>query len=90
MSKSILFVIKKLQAVMQTLCYIFCRSLRYAAYRQFTWWKHGYLGKSVRRVIPACVVQTIRCTFPDPNGSYTGFKDTRNDGNTEIDVAWEF
>ena len=29
------------------------RSYRYAAYRQFTWWVHGWLGKKVRRVIPA-------------------------------------
>lgn len=65
------------------------RSLRYAAYRQFTWWTHGYLGKKVRRVIPACAVTAIRTEFPDSNGVYTGFKD-EEDSNIETEIAWEF
>lgn len=54
------------------LCLPFCifRSLRWAAYRQFTWWIHGYLGRRVRRVIPACAVSKIRKTFPAPDGQY--------------------
>ncbi|XP_031565199.1 P2X purinoceptor 7-like [Actinia tenebrosa] len=64
-------------------------SLRYASYRQFTWWVHGYLGKKIRRVIPACVVSKIRSTFPNPNEEYTGFKE---DGSevAEVNLAWEF
>ena len=50
------------------------RSYRYAAYRMFTYWTHGILGKGVRRVIPACVLKTIRQTFPADDGRYVGFK----------------
>ena len=31
-----------------------------AAYRQFTWWIHSRLRRSVRRIIPACAVAEIR------------------------------
>ena len=41
------------------------RELRYAAYRQFTWWLYGKLGRSHRRIIPACVVHHIRTRFPN-------------------------
>lgn len=50
------------------------RALRYAAYRQFTWWSHGRLGKSVRLAVPACVVKKIRDAFPCDLGGYTGFR----------------
>ncbi|XP_057299383.1 P2X purinoceptor 7-like [Hydractinia symbiolongicarpus] len=53
------------------------KAYRYAAYRQFTWWVHVRLGKSVRRVIPSCVVNKIQDTFPPPDNIYTGFKDGR-------------
>ncbi|XP_073241599.1 P2X purinoceptor 7-like [Porites lutea] len=51
------------------------RTWRLAAYRQFTWWAHGALGKKNRRVIPACVVKAIRHEFPDETGQYAGFKE---------------
>jgi len=54
---------------------ILCSTWRLAAYRQFTWWAHGSLGKKRRRVIPACVVKTIRETFPEDDGDYVGFKE---------------
>lgn len=47
-------------------------NLRYAAYRQYTLWRWAKLGKHRREVIPSCVVNLIRTTFPDDN--YTGFK----------------
>ena len=53
----------------------FPRTWRLAAYRQFTWWAHGALGKKNRRVIPACVVKAIRHEFPDETGQYAGFKE---------------
>ena len=41
------------------LCFFnFPRTWRLAAYRQFTWWAHGALGKKNRQVIPACVSQS--------------------------------
>ena len=58
------------------LCFFnFPRTWRLAAYRQFTWWAHGALGKKNRRVIPACVVKAIRHEFPDETGQYAGFKE---------------
>ncbi|XP_059384748.1 P2X purinoceptor 7-like isoform X3 [Carassius carassius] len=47
---------------------------RYLAYRSFVSWCWGYLGRSVRVVIPSCVVNRIRLQFPDPAGQYVGFR----------------
>ncbi|KAI7800479.1 putative P2X purinoceptor 7-like [Triplophysa rosa] len=46
---------------------------RYLAYRSFVSWCWGYLGRHVRVVIPACVVQRIRQEFPDAGANYVGF-----------------
>lgn len=51
------------------------RSLRLAAYFQFTWWVHGYLGRGNRRVIPSCVVSAIRERYPEASGEYQGFQE---------------
>ena len=50
------------------------RTWRLAAYRQFTWWVHGVLGRKNRRVIPACVVKAIRHEFPEESGDSNGQK----------------
>eukprot|EP00117_Sycon_ciliatum_P000100 scpid100101/ scgid6300/ len=42
------------------------RSLRYAAYRQYTLFVHGKLGRHVRCRIPSCAVSAIRRTYPNP------------------------
>ncbi|XP_078586185.1 uncharacterized protein LOC144868073 [Branchiostoma floridae x Branchiostoma japonicum] len=50
------------------------RILRLSAYRQFTCWTHKRrLGKAVRRVVPACVVNKIRQQYPSQGEPYTGF-----------------
>lgn len=54
-------------------------SLRYAAYRQFTWWIHNRLGKGVRRVIPSCAIWAIRETYPDQNNIYIPFQEAREE-----------
>ncbi|XP_053170896.1 uncharacterized protein zgc:195170 [Scomber japonicus] len=45
---------------------------RLTAYRQFTLWSRGHLGRRNRIPIPACVVRYIRTVFPSPE--YHGFE----------------
>ena len=47
---------------------------RYTGYRQFVRWCWGYLGKDIVVTLPACVVITIRKTYPSADGSYKGNK----------------
>ena len=49
------------------------RNYRYTSYKQFTWWIHSRLGKGVWKVIPSCVVWSIRKNYPSENGVYTDF-----------------
>ncbi len=50
----------------------FPRQYRFFAYRQFTSWCWGWLGRKVRVVLPSCVVTKVRAKFPSK--AYTGFK----------------
>ena len=50
------------------------QSYRKAAYRQYTLWKYGKLGRGNRKILPSCVVTTIRQAYPAPNGNYMGFR----------------
>ena len=67
------------------MCYIFWnfiilwRAYRLCAYRLYTSWVYGRLGLHCRRVIPACVVTTIRAAFPADHGQYTGFMEASGD-----------
>ncbi|XP_052238339.1 P2X purinoceptor 7-like [Dreissena polymorpha] len=45
---------------------------RYLAYRRFTRWVYGLLGKKFRRVIPSCAVNAIREQFPSEE--YSAFR----------------
>ena len=53
------------------------KSYRFIAYRQYISWVYGWQGKDVRRIIPACVVNTIRDTFPAQDGIYVPFADVQ-------------
>ncbi|XP_064479573.1 P2X purinoceptor 7-like [Ornithodoros turicata] len=48
------------------------KKFRYIAYRQFTRWIWGGLGKHHRKILPACVVYAIRDAFP--SDVYKGFE----------------
>ncbi|XP_074649012.1 P2X purinoceptor 7-like [Tubulanus polymorphus] len=47
---------------------------RHIAYRRFCRWAWGILGRGNRRILPSCVVSTIRLKWPSPNELYTGFE----------------
>ncbi|XP_068671269.1 P2X purinoceptor 7-like [Montipora capricornis] len=69
------------------------RSFRYSAYRQFTWWVHGYLGKGIWRVIPSCAVKKIRSEFPSEDEIYSSYNpgdddDDDSDFDSDIQQAW--
>ena len=57
------------------------RSMRYAAYRQFTWWVHNRLGGGVRKVIPSCAIWAIRDTYPKISNNYVPFQESRDEIN---------
>ena len=46
------------------------RAFRFMAYRQYTLWIHGCLGRRSTRVVPAFCTKSIRTRFPDPEGKY--------------------
>ncbi|XP_041470054.1 uncharacterized protein LOC121419662 [Lytechinus variegatus] len=50
------------------------RSYRFAAFRIWSDYLHGYMGKGVRWPLPACVVTRVRQEFPNKTGVYDGFK----------------
>ena len=56
---------------------------RFCAYRSYINFIYGFLGRRNRRVIPACVVGHIRNTWPDPHGSYVGYKDPEHDDDEQ-------
>ena len=51
-------------------------TMRKAAYRQFTMWKYGRLGRGNRKPNPACVVRMIREAYPSPTNEYMGYKES--------------
>ncbi|XP_063959126.1 P2X purinoceptor 7-like [Lytechinus pictus] len=50
------------------------QSYRFAAYRLWSDYVHGSMGKGVRRPLPACVVTRVRQEFPEETGVYVGFE----------------
>ena len=57
------------------------QSMRYAGYRQYTWWVHNRLGKGVRKVIPTCAIWAIRDAYPEPSKGYVPFKEGKDEIN---------
>ena len=56
------------------------KSLRYAGYRQYTWWVHNRLCKGIRKVIPSCAIWAIRDAHPEyGNPIYLPFQEARDE-----------
>ena len=49
------------------------RALRFAGYKQYTWWVNNCLGNGVRKVILACAVKEIRENYPSEDDKYIPF-----------------
>ena len=56
-------------------------SMRYAGYRQYSWWVHNHLGKGVRKVIPSCAIWAIRDTYPEHSGYYVPYQEAKDELN---------
>ena len=52
------------------------KSFRFIAYRQYISWIFVWLGKDIRKVIPSCVVNTVRNTFPAHDNADVPYKET--------------
>ena len=62
--------------------YIHNRSLRYAGYRQYTWWVHNRLDRGVCKAIPSCAIWAIRDAYPElGNLTYVPFQEVRDEMN---------
>ena len=48
--------------------------LRWAAYSGYILWQFGKLGKGNRKVVPSCIVNTVRMRYP--SDAYTGFRES--------------
>ena len=57
------------------------RALRFAGYKQYTFWVHNYLGKGVRKVIPSCAVWKIRNNYKSEDDNYVPFMESKEDEN---------
>ena len=53
--------------------------LRFSAYCLSTSYIHGKLGRFNRRVLPSCMVSTIRRLYPSQDDNYTGFKEAEEE-----------
>ena len=49
----------------------------FAAYKQYVWWVHNYLGKGVRKVITLCVTWTIQKKFPSKDKTYVPYLESK-------------
>ena len=65
--------------------------MRLVAYRQYTWWIHGHLGRRIRIAIPSCAVSAIRDVYPEAYpGSYRGVEDGEDSGYPGITIDQQF
>lgn len=49
-------------------------SYKKATYRQFILWQEGRLGRGNYKVVPSCVIWTVRNRYPALDGLYLGLK----------------
>lgn len=60
--------------------HVLSRQFRLTAYRHFLEWilQGERLGRGLRLVLPACVVQAIRQRYPAPDGQYCGYQEAED------------
>ena len=51
--------------------------LRCAAYKQYIWLVHNYLGIGNRKVIPSCAIWSIRDKFPSNTNVYVPYMESK-------------
>ena len=57
---------------------------RYHAYRSYTSYIHGLLGRWQRKVVPACLVKRIRELYPSADNTYVGYIHVNPETGEEI------
>ena len=67
--------IKQGNVIFSDCIFEFFRSLRDTGYKQFISWVYQRLGKGRGRVIPSCVLWTIRGTFPEEDATYIPYNE---------------
>lgn len=55
-------------------------NFRFQAYRRFTLWHHGKLGRGNRVPAYSCIVWAVRDKYPSESGIYKGFIETLRSG----------
>ena len=60
------------------------KTVRFHAYKMYTWLKHGVLSRFDCRPLPVCLRSEILDSWPDPNHEYVGFQQVIKDAAEDV------